>query len=119
MTTLADLTEEQRKACVGMWADYSATLVVITYVYWYEYSQGFFVDVLHPAEGYEETEVHVSCITPRPDLPRAWNPDGTPVSDHIAALEEIADEYRNHCLANGDDNTIAWIDSKRGELDDD
>ena len=32
-----------------------------------------------------------------------------------AALKEIADEYRNHCLANGDDNTVAWIDRKRGE----
>lgn len=42
---------------------------------------------------------------------------GMPQGDHIAALEEIADEYRNHCLANGDDNTVAWIDSKRGELD--
>lgn len=36
---------------------------------------------------------------------------------HTANLEEIADEYRNHCLANGDDNTVAWIDRKRGELD--
>ena len=40
-----------------------------------------------------------------------------PQGDHTTDLEEIADEYRNHCLANGDDNTVAWIDSKRGELD--
>ena len=40
-----------------------------------------------------------------------------PQGDRTADLEEIADEYRNHCLANGDDNTVAWIDSKRGELD--
>ena len=38
-----------------------------------------------------------------------------PRDDHTAALEEIADEYRNHCLAVGDDNTVAWIDRKRGE----
>ena len=38
-----------------------------------------------------------------------------PQGDRTADLEEIADEYRNHCLANGDDNTIAWIDSKREE----
>ena len=37
--------------------------------------------------------------------------------DHTAALEEISDEYRNHCLAVGDDNTVARIDRKRGELD--
>ena len=42
-----------------------------------------------------------------------------PQGDHTTDLEEIADEYRNHCLANGDDNTVAWIDHKRGELDDD
>ena len=42
-----------------------------------------------------------------------------PQGDRTADLEEIADEYRNHCLANGDDNTVAWIDRKRGELDDD
>lgn len=41
-----------------------------------------------------------------------------PQGGHTANLEEIADEYRNHCLANGDDNTIAWIDRKRGEPND-
>ena len=42
-----------------------------------------------------------------------------PQGDRTTDLEEIADEYRNHCLAVGDDNTVAWIDRKRGELDDD
>ena len=42
-----------------------------------------------------------------------------PQGGRTTDLEEIADEYRNHCLANGDDNTVAWIDRKRGELDDD
>ena len=83
MTTLADLTEEQRKACVGMWADYRATPVVIATVYWYEYSQGWFVDVFDPTEGWGEHEIHVSCITPRHDLPRVWNPDGTPVKGEV------------------------------------
>ncbi|QPR30001.1 hypothetical protein I6H48_07570 [Corynebacterium amycolatum] len=32
-----------------------------------------------------------------------------------AALKAIVDEYHEPCLANGDDNTIAWIDRKRGE----
>lgn len=35
----------------------------------------------------------------------------------LAVLNEIADEYRNHCLANGDDNTVAWIDSKMSGLE--
>ena len=48
----------------------------------------------------------VALIQHAKDMPR---------DDHTAALEEIADEYRNHCLANGDDNTVDWIDRKRGE----
>ena len=117
MTTLADLTPEQLHECVGMWADYRVTPVVITSVYWYEYVQSWVADIFDPQEEWAEGRIHLSAITPRYDLPRAWNPDGTPARGHTADLEEIADEYRNHCLANGDDNTVAWIDRKRGELD--
>lgn len=88
MTTLADLTEEQRKACVGMWAGYRVTPVVITNVYWCEYARCWVADVFDPAEGWAETKIHVSCITPRYDLPRVWNADGTPARDHTADLEE-------------------------------
>lgn len=42
---------------------------------------------------------------------------GMQQGDHIAALEEIADAYRTHCLAVGDGFTVSWIDRKRGELD--
>lgn len=117
MTTLADLAPEQRAECVGMWADYRITPVVITSIYWHKYVQDWVADIFDPAEGWEENEIHLSAITPRYDLPRVWNADGTPARDRTTNLEEIADAYRNHCLANGDDNTVAWIDRKRGELD--
>lgn len=38
-----------------------------------------------------------------------------PQGNRETDLEEIAEEYRNHCLAVGDDETVAWIDHKRGE----
>lgn len=79
MKTLADLTEEQRGKCVGMWADYRVTPVVITSVYWYEYVQEWVADIFDPTEEWVETEIHLSALTPRHDLPRVWNPDGTPV----------------------------------------
>lgn len=40
-----------------------------------------------------------------------------PQGNRETDLEEIAEEYRNHCLAVGDDETVAWIDHKRGEPD--
>lgn len=81
MTTLADLTEEQRKACVGMWADYRVVPVVITSIYQHKYVNDWVADVFDPTEGWEEHEIHSSVLTPRFDLPRAWNPDGTPVKE--------------------------------------
>ena len=56
-------------------------------------------------------------ITPCGEMPRTWGHDVEATGNHIAALEEIADEYRNHCLAVGDDETVTWIDHKRGEPD--
>lgn len=79
MTTLADLPKEQRKQYLGMWADFRVAPVVITRVYWHRNVPGWFVDVFDPTEGWEETNIPILCIEPRHDLPRAWNPDGTPV----------------------------------------
>lgn len=129
MTTLADLPEKQRKEYIGMWC----------YLYdricddFGEPEPPTFEGIIAGYEGGEEAPARVlvrhpdpkaplleyePCyVQPRFNLPRAWSPDGTPARGHTANLEEIADEYRNHCLAVGDDNTVAWIDRKRGELD--
>lgn len=122
MTTLADLTPEQLHECVGMWCDFipgdgdsdkEPELGIFAYWQWATNE----AIITRPDLADTRKWCFPENVTPRFDLPRAWNPDGTPVSDHITDLEEIADEYRNHCLANGDDNTVAWIDRKRGELD--
>ena len=86
MTTLADTTPEQRAQCVGMWcyifdqageppigegiiagckeSDDGRSLVVID----------------HPHQDAGKWGHELNEVSPRPDLPRAWNPDGTPVS---------------------------------------
>lgn len=77
MTTLADMTTQERAKCVGMWAETSNGLAIII--------EPFFTD------GVLDTTVALSLkpkveilqriaayVIPRPDLPRAWNPDGTP-----------------------------------------
>lgn len=89
MTTLADMTPEQRAQCVGMWVD-------STPPEWSDQSPGKAVGVLigisgsqavvvDPKFGIDEWVdlpsgyVDMDCIVPRGDLPRAWQPDGTPV----------------------------------------
>lgn len=91
MTTLADLTPEERAECVGMWCDYrpavgtgdphAAPEEVITTVilkagndYDAKYEDEY--EVFNAVIGHEL--VQPEQITLRPDLPRAWAPDGKP-----------------------------------------
>ena len=91
MTTLADLTPEERAECVGMWCDYrpavgtgdphAAPEEVITTVilkagndYDAKYEDEY--EVFNAVIGHEL--VQPEQITLRDDLPRAWAPDGTP-----------------------------------------
>ena len=89
MTTLADMTAEQPEQCVGMWVD-------LTPPEWSDEPPGKAVGVListteweaavvDPKFGFDRsfdlTTWYISTdhITPRWDLPRAWQPDGSPV----------------------------------------
>lgn len=91
MTTLADLTPEERANCVGMWCDYrpavgtkgphSAPEEVITTVILkagndYDAAYEDEYEVFNAAIGHEL--VQPEQITLRPDIPRAWQADGTP-----------------------------------------
>lgn len=94
--TLADMTPEEREQCRGMWADDSSAprnQVIICEIITpnlircicptqHEYVLGF------PSED----------ITPRFDLPRAWNPDGTPVD---ADPEEYTTDGRSRVYLEG------------------
>lgn len=71
MTTLADMTPEQREQCVGMWADVPGKTWIIASV------RDETCTLVDPLNGY--SSLMNRHVTPRPDLPRAWQPDGTPV----------------------------------------
>ena len=75
--TLADMTPEERANCVGMWcnvvtARYAAVLVRTYMADGVRYAQ-----MLSP-EINDYYTAPLDSIIIRPDLPRAWNPDGTP-----------------------------------------
>lgn len=72
MTTLADMSEEERANCPGMWATsftgYTGVIV---------YQNGRQAYLIIPEYNREQT-FPLDEVTPRPDLPRAWHADGTP-----------------------------------------
>lgn len=76
--TLADMTPEERQACVGMWCDNLAstakepTPVVLACV------QGERCWILHTDLHGEWSCFTLNVVAPRFDTTRAWNPDGTP-----------------------------------------
>lgn len=78
MKTLADMTEEERAACVGMWCDFpdpdERTNLAI-YVGDSTNHHGY-CEIVHAGE--LGTITVPESLTPRYDLPRAWAPDGTP-----------------------------------------
>ncbi|WP_246817749.1 hypothetical protein [Corynebacterium sp. HMSC076D02] len=80
MTTLADLTPEERAQCRGMWCDFpdpdERTNLAI-YVGDSPNNQGF-CELIH--EGQLGTLTIPENLTPRDDLPRAWAPHGKPAA---------------------------------------
>lgn len=76
MTTLADLTPEERAQCQGMWCVYETPAGEERAIY--EKTQsGAPVSMLFEP-GYGRFEAENENITPRADLPRAWAPNGQP-----------------------------------------
>ncbi|MEJ6013272.1 hypothetical protein WG936_05405 [Corynebacterium sp. H127] len=84
MTTLAEMTPEQRAECVGMWCDvkhYTGTVLGIIDRILVNEGDGS-VDVIEPYTGQRGDRKlpgrYFDEVTPRFDLPRAWTPDGQP-----------------------------------------
>ncbi|MFW9156245.1 hypothetical protein ACOJA9_10445 [Corynebacterium striatum] len=70
--TLADMTPGQRANCRGMWAGtFSGYTGIIVY------ENGKQAYLIIPEYNREQT-FPLDKVTPRPDLPRAWQADGTP-----------------------------------------
>lgn len=75
MTTLADMTPQERSEYRGMWCEIytpaGPELAIYDQLRWTKEPTLF-----EPEYGHFEADL--SKVTPRFDLPRAWNPDGQP-----------------------------------------
>lgn len=110
--TLAQMTGKEREECRGMWCDCGSRLrpVVLSYV---NHRQGYFIS---PASGTGFVEV-LTRVTPRFDLPRAWQPDGTPLAgewDYRAPYlgkygEGLTDTEIAEFKAGGDQLERRWV----------
>lgn len=80
MTTFTEMTPERRAECVGMWCDTNFGLAILIAIRRDEDDEyGLFIrpkTTLWHIESFEH-------ITPRFDLPRAWEADGKPVEMEI------------------------------------
>ncbi|MGZ0652228.1 hypothetical protein [Corynebacterium striatum] len=78
MTTLDDLTPLQRQELIGTWVDLNGSTQ--PHIYLGEFTSN--TGIRHGARLFNPT--YTDCFatfedcTPRPDLPRAWAPNGTP-----------------------------------------
>lgn len=77
MTTLADMTPEERAEMQGIWCDYQTPCGTELAIY-SPIRVSKIETLLDPGFGHFGVE-DLSRVTPRFDLPRAWAPDGNPV----------------------------------------
>lgn len=92
MKTLADMTEEERTECQGMWCVYETPVGEERAIY--EKTQaGAPVSMLFEP-GYGRFEAENENITPHPDLPRAWQADGQPPRTQYWTMEQAAEQWQ-------------------------
>lgn len=85
--TLADMTPEQRANCIGMWCEYPSAYGRLGIIYDLDDGSDPWIlrfDVRTEILGYDAKDV-----IPRFDLPRAWNPDGTPPTGKWETCDSI------------------------------
>lgn len=95
--TLADMTPEERDECIGMWVETQA---------FNQPRLGIFLDwlaqrneaIILRTDNRQKFLTHLHKLIPRFDLPRAWNPDGTPVD---ADPEEYTTDGRRRVYLEG------------------
>lgn len=82
MTTLDDLTPLQRQELIGTWVDLNGSTQ--PHIYLGEFTSN--TGIRHGARlfnpTYTDTYAAFEGCTLRPDLPRAWAPNGKPVAGH-------------------------------------
>lgn len=89
MTTLADLTTEERAQCRGMWCDTPKGRFILLAPMFPD-CEAFGWELLIPSAGMK-IDYLPEKITPLYDLPRAWTADGTPPAGEWEHAEYLGD----------------------------
>ena len=90
MKTLADMTPQERTSTVGMWATVDTERYPAVIVRTYAADDVDYAQMLCP-ELNDYYTASLESITPRPDLPRAWQADGTPPAGEWEEAEYLGD----------------------------
>lgn len=100
MTTLDDMTQEEAAQCIGMWCEWDGPgLAVLT-------SHSPYASCLLVTRNGSQLCTHFpGKITPRTDLPRAWQPDGKPVKGQW--------DYESNCIIDHGGRTVRTLTSRR------
>lgn len=90
MRTLADMTPEERLDSIGMWATVATERYRAIIVRTYAADDVDYAQMLSP-EIMDYYTTSLDSITPLPDLPRAWQADGTPPAGEWEHAEYLGD----------------------------
>lgn len=88
MTTLADMTPRERAQCRGMWCEDEDGFL---FVYRGDHIGRDWLAVCAYPEDVHESYSPLDYLTPRPDLPRAWQSDGQPPAGEWEHAEYLGD----------------------------
>lgn len=88
MRTLADMTTQERAESVGMWCDCEETGAPCVLVSIEHGNAVLMTEELGGRPILDPYELHL--VTPRFDLPRAWQPDGTPPEGEWEYAEHLS-----------------------------
>lgn len=89
MRTFADMTPQERAQCRGMWCETAMSKALFIYVASDQDNEEKAV-VVNPKSQFR-TVTPLRALTPRADLPRAWQADGTPPAGEWEYAEYLGD----------------------------
>lgn len=87
MTALADMTPQERARCVGMWCEDEDGFLC---VYRGDHTGRDWLAVCAYPEDVHGSYMALDALTPRPDLPRAWQPNGQPPAGEWEHAERLS-----------------------------
>lgn len=88
MKTLADMTPQERAQCRGMWCETALSKALVIYVAGDQDNEEKAV-VVNPKSQFR-TVTPLRALTPRPELPRAWQADGQPPAGKWEYAEHLS-----------------------------